>query len=310
MSSEPREFVDARPNKLFVKHIARKIFLEDWPMKVVALVITLALWLGVTGLSTPTTQRLTGVPLSLRYSNNTEVTNSPIQEVDIVITGDKRKVGQVNKNDLVVSLDISDVQPGERVISLDPGSVNISLPPGIKLDEIYPNRIPVRVEAVDEKEIAVNAQTEGDLPDGYEVYSQTVTPAKVRIRGPVSFIKSMDFVSTEPIDLSGRTADFTARQTAVSVSNPKATPLETAVDVTFRIGEKRIERVYSVPVKGEQGKRASVILFGGRSVFEGVHPDEIQVDVSKNESGQETPRVTLPPALDGKVEVRGIKLRS
>ena len=66
MSSEPREFIDARPNRLFVKHIARKIFLEDWPMKVVALVITLALWLGVTGLSTPTTQRLTGVPLSLR----------------------------------------------------------------------------------------------------------------------------------------------------------------------------------------------------------------------------------------------------
>lgn len=307
--NEPRQFVDARPNKLFFKHIARKIFLEDWVMKLVALVITLGLWLGVTGLSTPTTQRLTGVPLSLRYSNNTEVTNSPTQEVDIVITGDKRKIAQVNKNDLVVSLDISDVQPGERVVSLDPENVNISLPPGIKLDEIYPNRIPVRIEVVEEKDIAVNARTEGELTDGYEVYEQTVAPAKVRVRGPASFIKSLDFVSTEPIDLSGRASDFTAKQVPVSVSNPKATVLEAAVDVMFRIGEKRVERVYSVPVRNAQDKRASVVLFGGRSLFDGVRPEDIQVEMVRNETGQETPRLTVPPGLEGKIEVRSVKVR-
>ena len=32
-----------------------------------AFAVTLALWLGVTGLSTPTTTRLTGIPLSLRF---------------------------------------------------------------------------------------------------------------------------------------------------------------------------------------------------------------------------------------------------
>lgn len=307
--NEPRKFVEARLNMLFLKHIARKIFLEDWVMKLAALVITLALWLGVTGLSTPTTQRLTGVPLSLRYSNNTEVTNSPTNEVDIVITGDKRKTAQVNKNDLVVSLDISDVPPGDRVISLSPESVNISLPPGIKLDEIYPNRILVRVEAVDEKDIAVTARTNGEVPDGYEVYEQTVIPAKVRVRGPASFIKSLDFVSTEPVDLSGRTSDFTAKQIPISVSNPKATILDAAVDVTFRIGEKRIERAYSVPVKDVQARRASVILFGGRSLFDGVRPEDIQVEFIKNETGQETPKVILPPELDGRVEVRQVKVR-
>lgn len=309
MSTEPRKFVDARPGKLFFKHIARKIFLEDWVMKLAALVITLALWLGVTGLSTPTTQRLTGVPLSLRYSNNTEVTNSPTQEVDIVITGDKRKIAQVNKNDLVVSLDISDVQPGERVVSLDPENVNISLPPGIKLDEIYPNRIPVRIEMVEEKDIAVNARTEGELTDGYEVYEQTVVPAKVRVRGPASFIKSLDFVSTEPIDLSGRASDFTAKQIPIGVSNPKATVLDAAVDVAFRIGEKRVERIYSVPVKEAPGKRASVVLFGPRSLFEAIRPEDIQVEMSRNETGQEVPRLILPTSIEGKVEVRSIKVR-
>jgi hypothetical protein len=79
-------------------------------MKLVALAITLALWLGVTGLSTPTTQRLTSVPSACVF-NNIEITNSPIQEVDLVVTGDKRRLAQINKNALIVSMDISDVLP-------------------------------------------------------------------------------------------------------------------------------------------------------------------------------------------------------
>lgn len=288
---------------LWLKHILKKIFLEDWVMKLVALAITLALWLGVTGLSTPTTQRLTSVSLTLRFSNNIEVTNSPIQQVDLVVTGDKRKLAQIRKEDLVVSMDISDVMPGDRVLNLTPETVAVSLPTGVRLDEIQPSRIAVRIEAVEEKEIAVKAETTGDLPEGYEVYSQTITPAKIRVRGPANFIRSLSFVSTERIDMTNRVADFTAKQIPVSVANPKATVVETVVDVAFRIGEKRVERVYSIPVEG--GRRASVVLFGGRSLFESVRTEDLRVDIDAN--GE--PRVILPPSLDGKVEIRSVKLR-
>jgi YbbR domain-containing protein len=288
---------------LWLTHILKKIFLEDWLMKLVALAITLALWLGVTGLSTPTTQRLTSVPLSLRFSNNIEVTNSPIQEVDLVVTGDKRKLAQINKNDLIVSMDISDITPGDRVISLTPETVGVSLPTGVKLDEIQPSRIALRIEAVEEKEISVKAETTGDVPEGYELYSETISPPKIRVRGPANFIRSLSFVSTERIDLSNRVTDFTAKQIPVSVANPKAAVLETVVDVAFRIGEKRVERVYSIPVEG--GRRATVVLFGGRSLFENVRTESLHVEIDA--SGE--PRVILPLSLEGKVEVRNVKLR-
>ena len=181
---------------LWLQQILKKIFLEDWLMKLVALAITLALWFGVTGLSTPTTQRLTSVPLSLRFSNNIEITNSPIQEVDLVVTGDKRKLAQINKNDLVVSMDISDVLPGDRVVNLTPETTGVSLPPGVKLDEIQPSRIAIRIEAVEEKEISVKAETYGEVPEGYEVYSETITPTKIRVRGPAGFIRTLSSVST------------------------------------------------------------------------------------------------------------------
>src|SRR5688572_2961676 len=161
-------------------------------MKLVALAITLALWLGVTGLSTPTTQRLTSIPLSLRFSTNIEVTNTPVQEIDLVVTGDRRKLAEINKNDLIVSIDISDVMPGDRVINLLPENVAVSLPTGVKLDEIQPNRIAVRIEAVEEKEAPVRPVTVGELPAGYDIYSQTATPPRVRVRGPSSFIRTLE----------------------------------------------------------------------------------------------------------------------
>ena len=277
-------------------------------MKLAALVITLALWLGVTGLSTPTTQRLTGIPLNVHFSTNIEVTNMPIEEVDIVISGDRRRISQINKNDLVVSLDISDMVPGDRVLQLTPENVNLTLPTGVKLDEIQPNRIPVRIEPVEEREIPVQAETGGDLPEGYELYERIVSPPRVRVRGPAGYIRSLDFVSTERIDLSGRTADFSVRQVPVSISNPQATVLEPVVDVTFRIGERRLERLYLVPIKDDPFKRATVVLYGGRSLFEGVSPEDMQVVMERNEAGEPSPKLILPPNLEGKVEVRRVRV--
>lgn len=308
MASEPKGFVNARPNRLFFKHIVRKIFLEDWPLKLAALVITFALWLGVTGLSTPTTQRLTGIPLSFRYSNDIDLT-APVQEVDLVITADKRKIAQINKNDLIVSVDISDDKPGERVLQLTPENVSVALPTGVRLEEIQPSRIAVQVEAVSENDMEVRPETVGQVPDGYEVYSQAVAPAKVRIRGPVGFIRSLNFVSTAPVELTGHTADFTARQVPVMISNPKAAVIETVVDVAFRIGERRVVRQYRVPVKDAKAKVAIVALFGGRSLFEGVQTADLRVDIEKDGSGEEVPKLILPEKLQDKVEVRQLKLQ-
>ena len=167
MSARSETSTHKGPAILYLKQIVRKIFLEDWVMKLIALLITLALWLGVTGLSTPTTKRFT-VPLNFSVSNNSDITNEPIQEVDIVISGDKRKIEQINRAELTASIDLSDVLPGDRVLSLTPQIVSVSpLPLGIKLDEIQPGRIAVRLEAVVEKDVEVRGATTGEPANGY-----------------------------------------------------------------------------------------------------------------------------------------------
>jgi len=297
-----------KPKKLFAKHIVRKIFLEDWAMKLTALVITFGLWFGVTGLSTPTTKRFT-VPLIPSTSNNAGITNTLIQDVDIVISGDKRKIDQINRNELTAMLDLTDVPPGDRVVSLTPDNVFVPLPQGIKLVEIAPTRIAVNLEAFEEKEIEVKTVTTGVPAAGFEIYSTSAMPAKIKVRGPASIVKILDYVQTDAIDITGRKAAFTANQIAVTSPNPKAAVLNTVVDIAFSIGEKRIERAFTMPVSGLPGKAASFTVYGPKTLLQKVKPEDLKVEMILNIDGEEAPRVTLPPALQDLAEVKNLKLK-
>lgn len=305
------------PQRLFVERWFRRIFLEDWLMKLVALVITLALWLGVSGLRAPITTRLNDIVLQPRISNSLEITNSPVTEVALVVTGDRRKIDQIKPENLIVSLDLTSFDPGDRIVQLTPENVNVELPTGVRLDEIQPNKIAVKLETVAEREIPVKAEIEGSVGDGFEIYSEAVAPAKVRVRGPSSYIKSLDFVPTEPINLENRESDLAAQQVPLNLSNPKATVLDTAVNVFFRIGEKRAERLFVVPVtiaaetdavNPKASKKATVVLFGARSIIENIRPENLRVEMIETETGEDSPQLILPIELQGQVEIRKLKI--
>jgi YbbR domain-containing protein len=303
------QFTEKEQRQIFFRRLFRRVFLEDWLLKLIALAITLALWLGVTGLRTPTQVRLKNVALTTRISNDMEITNSPVREVDIVVTGDKRRVDRLNPNDLVITVDLSDVKPGDRTVQLLPETVNLELPSGIKLDEIQPNKIAVRLEKVAEREVTVKPEIEGSVAEGFEIYSQMVAPLKVRVRGAESFVKSLDSISTEKINVDNQRENFTVRQVGLNVTNPNVTVLDGIVDVVFRVGEKRVERVFVIPVETESGiKRLNVLLFGPRSVIENVQVDNLQIQFTKSETGETVPQVILSPELQDKVEVRRARL--
>ena len=311
MSFPAGRLIEKEQRQQFWRRIFRRIFLEDWGTKLVALGISLALWLGVTGLRAPTTVRLKNVTLNARASNDMEITNSPVQEVDVVITGDKRLVDRLNTRDLIVSADLTDVKPGDRIIQLTPETVRLELPNGVKLDEIQPNKIAVKIEKVEEREVDIRPDIEGNLPENLEVYAVSVVPAKVRVRGAESFIKSLDSISTEPISLNNRKESFGASQVGLTVVNPKITLLDAIVEINVRIGEKRTERVFTVPIKSNvqsESKHASVILYGARSIIEKLRAEEMHVEIQTTGTNEPTPRLILPADLQDKIEIRKIRL--
>ena len=210
---------------------------------------------------------------------------------------------------MVVSLDLTDTQPGDRTVKITPENVSVELPTGVKLEEVQPNKIAVKLEPVEEREISVKADTEGSVADGFEIYSETVLPTKVKVRGPSSYIRSLDSVSTEKINLENRQADFTAQQVGLNLVNPKITLIDTVVDVIFKIGEKRIERLFLIPVKTDnKNGTATVVLYGVRSVLDALRSENLQVDIVNTESGDNSLRLLLPAEIQGKVEIRKLKI--
>lgn len=305
MTDQGEKIVDQnRSGGLLLKQILWKIFFEDWTLKLIALAITLALWLGVTGLSTPTTTRMSNVPLTLRFASNTEITNTPVQEVDIIITGDKRRINQINKNDLILSIDLTDVAPGDRVIQLTPESVSLELPTGVKLDEIQPNRIAVKLEPVEEKEVAVKIETDGEPENGYEVYSMSATPPRVRVRGPSSHIKPLTEILTEKIDLNGKNGDFVLKQVPLALGSQKTIILDATIDVSFRIGEKRVERLFLISADDDSGRKATVVLYGPRSMLIDIKPEDLAVRPIDGAANDDPTQLVLPPQLQKDVETR------
>lgn len=294
-----------------IKHILRKIFVEDWVLKLIALALTLALWLGVTGLSTPTTTLLNDIPLTFRFPNNTDVTNSPLNEVDLVVSGDKRRIDQINETNMSISLDLTGMGPSEGPITLTPENISVvGLPTGVKLDEIQPSRIYIKLEAVEEKTVSVAVESEGEPAPGFEVYGKTAIPPTVVVRGPTSFVRQLNFISTERVDITNKRGDFVESQVPLNLSNSKKTSLQVAtVDVVFRIGEVRAERTFRVAASDFSGRTASVVLFGPRSIIDALSAEDMQVNITQDESGNDVARAILSPEIRELVETRSVNLQ-
>ena len=289
-----------------VRGILSRIFLDDWLIKLFAVIITLSLWFGVTGLNKPITTRLNSVNLKPRVSSNLEIVNSPTTEVDLIITGDKRKIDQINTENLIISLDLTDISAGDQSIQLTPENINIELPTGVKIDEIQPSKIALKLEPVIEREVPVQIETEGNLPEGYEFSAPpNVIPARVSVRGPASFVNALTSVSTERIDLTNRRSNFVASQIPLNVVNQKVTQLTAVVDVSFNIKETSIERAYLVPVKTDKGeKKAKLILYGAHSLLEPIKSEDFKIETVTNDAGKKSIKPIIPEELKDKVEIR------
>ncbi len=57
-------------------------------------------------------------------------------------------------------------------------------------------------------------------------------------------------------------------------------------------------------------KKATVVLFGVRSVLESIQVEDLQIELTKSETGENIPHLILPPELKDKIEIRKIKLSS
>jgi YbbR domain-containing protein len=249
-----------------------------------------------------------------------EISNDPREDVEVVVTGSKQALDRINARDLVAYVDVSDRRPGERLVRLSPERVRLELPDGVRLESISPATAPLRLEPGVERELPAHVQLEGKLPEGYELRSVTVSPDKIRVRGPASHVAALENAPTESISLDGRRESANVSPIAIDISDQKVTALDSTVNARLEIGEQRIEKSFAGVRVQEQDKTnatrramtANVMLYGARSVIERLRIEDVQIILSASASEPATtasaPRLVLPSGIENSVELRFVKL--
>lgn len=299
---------DPQPAPSRAETLLRRIFIEDWSLKLLSLGIAVILWLLVTGQNQPVTAHV-NVQLNFIRPPSLEISNDPPRTVDVMLTGSRNKLDDLTSLDLVATVDLSDQRSGERVLRLA-DKAQIVLPQGIKVDGFQPSAIPIRLEEVIERQITVEPKLEGQPAPGFEVYSVYPNKGSVAVRGPASRVNKIQKIATESISLTGHKESFTASNVALDVPDPKVDLLEPMVNIAVEIGEQRTEKTFSgvavtMPHDGKvEPATTSVTLLGATSFLETLKPDEVKI-VLQGQNLQ--PRLELPDALKGKVVLKSVQ---
>ena len=293
-----------------VAKLVRKIFLEDWSLKLLSLAIALVLWLVVTGQNQPVTAHV-NVQLNFIRPQALEISNDPPRTVDVMLTGSRNKLDDLTALDLVATVDISDQQPGERVLRLA-DKAEILLPQGVKVDGFQPSAIPIRLEPIIQRQIPIEAKVEGKPADGYQVYSVRPSKGSVLVRGPESRVNALQKVMTETIWLSGHKETFTARNLGIDVPDTKVDLLDPVVSVEIDIAEQPVERTFSgvrlANVASGEVPTWTVTVSGPPSILDMLKPQDLQIGTAPvGTSSQMERKLLVPPQFEGKVTLKSIK---
>lgn len=216
----------------------RKIFVEDWKLKLLALGITLGLWFVVTEQQTAVTRHFPGVPVNFQPPDGMQISNDPRDEIELTLSGPRGEVERLSARDLTATVDIADRMSGERAIPLTKDRVKVDVPESVRIVSIEPRTVMVRLEPLVERELEVEPRFEGRLPEGCALENVVVSPKKVTVRGPASRVNELQRAPTETISLQGRCESFSAPQTAIDIPDRRIEVLETLVDVHVEISPR------------------------------------------------------------------------
>jgi len=278
-----------------------------------ALSLSLAVLLFIVSRQPVIDLRLAGVPIEYRgLSPEVKIVGSAEQTVSLRLSGPRDIVRSLAPNQLLVIADLSGKEPGERVVQLkvDEGF----LPDNVKVMQIEPASIRIKLEPNLTKRLRVEAQFSGKVMEGREFYGVEIYPREVEIEGPQSVVSKMERALTEKVSLDGRDADF---QTSVEVEIPEDSRVKTPgrIKLSVKIGEERLLRRFAnAPVrwidKGAAGwlltKTVRLEVFGPKSVVESLSADDLRVEVKTASLPPSVTSLTPQIQLPANIEIRNI----
>lgn len=166
---------------------------------IVSCVVSIGLWLYVVNVeNTDIDIKFSG--LAVQYIGQDDiladrqliVKNDNSQSVSLTLYGKRSVLSSINKNDIIVSVDLTDVKSTGTVERI----YNVSFAPGINASDIYilekyPTYVTVEVDRMSSKTVEVKSDSDITVADGYMAEPLEFSPSEVVVSGPEELISKV-----------------------------------------------------------------------------------------------------------------------
>ncbi|MDR2470834.1 MAG: hypothetical protein LBD09_01825 [Treponema sp.] len=189
---------------------------EKWPAKVTSVVVAIIFFafhrMG------ELQERFFSVPLRVDLDSGLTPGSSYPRNIRVSLRGDPNSIYHIAEEDIEAYLDLTAYSEGgtyrapvrvsKKGTAAEVEALEISLDPV---------EITLELDARASKYVPLAPDFRGYLESGYEMVSYTLEPNQVVIEGPQKILGGIAELSTDSVDLRGRSGDFSAR---VRIINP------------------------------------------------------------------------------------------
>lgn len=163
-------------------------------LKLLALGIAVVMWWLVAGESKIQVGFI--IPLEIRnVPQGMAIANKVQRDVEVRLTGPPSLLGNLPPSEVSAAVDLSDARPGRMSVPLDPVSVRV--PPGIKVQRVYPSVIDVDLQRLERRELPVEVRLPPQLRK--KIRQVEVVPAKLPVEALASDFDSLHRLQTEEV---------------------------------------------------------------------------------------------------------------
>ncbi|MCK8600422.1 diadenylate cyclase [Desulfoferrobacter suflitae] len=168
----------------------------------ISLIIVAGIWFGFTR------SRDTFIALNvpIEYVNrptNLEILNTSIDEVRLQLYGSSALIRSLRPGQVQVRIDLGKAAEGRNSIPIT--QENIVLPPGVFLNKVEPPTVDVMLDVPITKELPVQVDWAGHLPDNLVLKEMKVLPAAVQVVGGSKILDKVETIYTAPVRLDNLT---------------------------------------------------------------------------------------------------------
>jgi YbbR domain-containing protein len=270
------------------------LFSGNTGAKVVSVIVAIVLWVVVLG--SRAVEVTKEIPIMIATPADLVVSNEVPEKVLFRLSGPKAFLRAIlDRPEDPIRVNLSGAKSG--LVTYRFFADNIRLPIGVRVLQVNPSSMIVKLESQKTKEVPVRLDMKGTLPEGYVLKHAEIKPKTIKIRGPESRIEGITEAPTNPIDLSQvrssiqMAAQFDLARLGVRVEgeNPQISVDVAAVQANYKIRVKgtdiRVDSEYHARID-----EAAVTVY--------VRMDE--VDIQKLDPSQ----VSLVADLKGKTKGR------